>query len=189
MKLPRGVLQRQRVVADLATPLSNALDAELTGYARLESQDALLLAADGVGVLTFDAGVPAVAYHTGTDAGGPAALADLAVAGPYRIELFELEQAALEQVHEAGDLRVPPGMPAERLAGDPDLADRTRAAAPARAVGTDEGVPGADEPGAVEAFLDDEAKIAAIRERARDEAQRRAAEWGFEDVSRGDAGR
>lgn len=61
MKLPRGRLQRRRVVSDVATPLANALDAELTGYARLESQDALLLSADGVGVLTFEAGIPVVA--------------------------------------------------------------------------------------------------------------------------------
>ena len=32
-------------------------------------------------------------------------------------------------------------------------------------------------PGAVEAFLEDEEKIDAIKERAREEAQRRAAEW------------
>jgi len=183
MKLPRGRLQRQRVVEDLATPLSNALDADLTGYARLESQDALLLSADGVGVLTFDGGVPIVAYHTGTDVGGPAALADLAVAGPYRIELFELEADALATVHEAADLRVPPGMPAERLAGDPELADRTRAAAPERADRETEAAQDRDEPGAVEAFLDDEAKIAAIRERAREEAERRAAEWGLDEIA------
>lgn len=181
MKLPRGRLQRQRVVSDLATPLASALDAELTGYARLESQDALLLAADGVGVLTFDRGVPVVAYHTGTDSGGPAALADLAVAGPYRLELYELDGAVLGEIHGADDLTVPPGMPAERLAGDPGLADRTRSVAPAdRLVDPSSAASGERQPGAVEAFLDDEEKIAKIRERAREEAERRAKEWGFE---------
>lgn len=176
MKLPRGRLQRRRVVSDVATPLANALDAELTGYARLESQDALLLSADGVGVLTFEAGIPVVAYHTGTDAGGPAALADIAVSGPYRIELFELDAETLEDVHAAEDLTVPPGMPARRLAGDPALAERTRERAPA-AARTREADSTTDAPGAVEAFLADQAKIEAIQQRAREEAERRAVEW------------
>jgi hypothetical protein len=170
MKLPRGRLVRRRVVTDPATPLVDALDTELTGYARLESQDRLLLDGEGVGVLTFEAGVPVVAYHTGTDAGGSAALADIAVAGPYRVELFELDADVLAEVHDAGDLRVPPDAPAERLAGDPDLAARTREAAPDRRVGE-------SGPGAVVAFLEDEEKVEAIRERAREEAERRAAEW------------
>lgn len=179
MKLPRGRLQRRRVVDDLGTPLANALDAELTGYATLESRDALLLSAEGLGVVTFEAGVPVVAYHTGTDEGGPRALAAVAGGGPYRLELFELDAADLEPIHEAGDLLVPPGMPAARLAGDPDLADRTRRAAPdgrATAVPDPETD---DQPGAVEAFLADEDKIEAIRERARAEAERRAEEWGL----------
>jgi hypothetical protein len=180
MKLPRGRLQRRRVVSDLATPLRHALEDRLTGYCRLESQDALLLSADGVGVVTFDAGVPAAAYHTGTDAGGADALADIAVAGPYRIELFELDDGALDAVHGAEDLAVLPTMPARRLAGDPDLADRTAALA------TDEGAVhrnAHDETAtydAVEAFLADEAKIEAIRDRAREEARQRASEWGFD---------
>lgn len=176
MKLPRGRLQRRRVVSDVATPLANALDAELTGYARLESQDALLLSADGVGVLTFEAGIPVVAYHTGTDAGGPAALADIAVSGPYRIELFELDAETLADVHAAEELTVPPGMPARRLAGDPALAERTRERSPAAASAREaESTTGT--PGAVEAFLADEAKIEAIQQRAREEAERRAVEW------------
>jgi hypothetical protein len=180
MKLPRGRLERRRVVDDLATPLANALEAALTGYCRLESQDELLLAADGVGVLTFEEGVPMAAYHTGTDTGGPAALADIAASGPYRIERFALPAEALREVHAAADLTVPPAMPARRLAGNGALADRTEARAPAGALERDEGGRDPDEPGAVEAFLADEAKIEAIQERAREEAERRAAEWGFE---------
>jgi len=75
-------------------------------------------------------------------------------------------------------------MPAERLAGDPDLAARTRERAPDERVtdgkpespATDEGMD------AVEAFLEDEGKIEAIREQARTEARERAQEWGLTDV-------
>lgn len=179
MKLPRGRLQRRRVVDDLGTALEDALDAELTGYARLESRDALLLSADGAGVVTFEAGVPVVAYHTGTDAGGPPALADVAGGAPYRLELFELDAEALAPVHDVTEFLVPPGMAAERLAGDPALADRTRAAAPAERSRAVPDRRDSDQPGPVEAFLADEAKIEAIRERARREAERRADDWGF----------
>jgi hypothetical protein len=199
MRLPEGRLLRSRVVEDPRTVLVDALDRELTGYAVFEPQDALLLDERGRGVLTFRAGVPVVAYHTGTDRSGPPALADLAAAGPYRIELFALAPAALTAVHDRTSFRVPPGMAAERLAGDPALADRTRDAAPpdrlsgaGSADGAADGSPAGDEagddpderqPGAVEAFLDDEAKIEAIREQAREEAAERAESWGFDDVA------
>ena len=180
MRLPRGTLLRSRVVADPATALATALDRELTGYAVFEPQDALLLDAEGKGVLTFEAGVPVLAYHTGTDRGGPNALADLAVPGPYRAELYELAGDALDEAHETAELRVPPAMAADRLAGDPELAERTRRAAPPeRRGGSDEA--GEEPLSAVEAFLDDEEKISAIRERAREEARERAAEWGLDD--------
>jgi hypothetical protein len=68
-------------------------------------------------------------------------------------------------------------MPAERLAGDPQLAAKTRDRAPDRP--TTE--PNTSPTSAVEAFLEDEEKIAAIRERARAEAERRAEEWGLDD--------
>ncbi len=176
MRLPRGRLVRQRVVADAATPLSAALDTGLTGYARLESQDSLLLDGDGAGVVTFESGIPAAAYHTGTDSTGINALDDIAVAGPHRLELYELDADRLASVNEMPELAIPPGMPAERLAGDPALADRTREAAPAeRMCDTDEESTTA----AVEAFLEDDDRIESIRERAREEAKRRAEEWNF----------
>lgn len=178
MKLPRGRLVRRRVVSDLGTPLSSVLDSGLTGYARLESQDALLLDADGVGVLTFENGVPMVAYHTGTDTEGPDALADIAVAGPYRLELFELDLDVLSKVHETEELLVPPELPAEQLAGDSDLVERTREAAPEERL-----TPSREDhhiSSAVESFLDDESRVTTIRERARDQAKLRADEWGFE---------
>lgn len=178
MKLPRGRLRRRRVVTDLATPLSSALEDELTGYVRLESQDVLLLDTDGVGVLTFERGVPVLAYHTGTDRGGPDALADLAVAGPYRIELYELDRDALADAHGDSALRIEPGLPAERLAGDADLARRTRECAPPEWVGSHDESTG--ELDALEAFLEDEDRISSIREAARREARTRATDWGFD---------
>jgi hypothetical protein len=177
MNLPRGRLVRQRVISDAGTALGTALDSELTGYARLESQDVLLLDGDGAGVLTFVEGIPVVAYHTGTDRGGPEALDDIAMAGPYRLELYELEVRALETVHGASELTVPAGMPAERLAADPGLANRTREAAPPERVGEPAGESGVDAPHAIEAFLENDDRIESIRERARREAKQRAAEW------------
>lgn len=179
MKLPRGRLQRRRIVADVGTVLANALDAHHTGYAALTSQNALLRSVGGAGVLLFEEGIPIVAYHTGTDRGGPAALADIAGGRPYRLALFELDATILSAFEEATALRVPPDMPADRLAGDPDLAARTRSSASAaqRRLAPDPGT--ADQSGAVEAFLADEAKIEAIRDRARRDAERRAEEWGF----------
>lgn len=175
MKLPRGRLVRKRVCEDPGTVLERVFETELTGYARLEPPEALLLEGDGVGVLTFEEGIPHVAYHTGSDRGGPPALGDLATGGPYGLELFELRAEVLSELHVAEDLLVPPGLPADRLAGDPDLAERTRRRAPDRA-----GLTATASLDPVEAFLEDEDKIAAIQERAREEAERRAAEWGFD---------
>lgn len=174
LRLPRGDLVRSRVVSEPATALAAALDRQLTGYAVLEPQDTLLLDGDAAGVLTFEDGVPVLAYHTGTDRGGPAALADLAEPGPYRADVYALDHEDLREIHDTPELAVPPGMPAERLGGDPDLADRTRDAAPAARLGDSDGDP-------VASFLDDEEKIRAIQQQAREEAERRAEEWGLDD--------
>ena len=177
--LPEGQLVRSRVESDPAVPLAAALDRRLTGYAVFEPQDALLLDDDGSGVVTFEDGVPRSATHTGTGAGGPDALADLAAPGPYDVELRELRSDALAALDRSGR-RVSPGLVADRLAGDPDLAERTRAAAPD--AWTDDADSGGESGSldAVEAFLDDEGKIDAIRDRAREEAKERAAEWGLD---------
>jgi hypothetical protein len=173
-----GTLVRSRVEPDAAAPLDTALDRELTGYAVLEPQDALLLDGDGVGVLAFEDGVPRLAYHTGTGRGGSEALADLAAPGPLDVELRELPAAELPEGD--GDIRVPPDMPADRLAGDPQLAERTREVAPAEWLeGSEEGSE-SDSLDAVEAFLEDEEKIDAIRDRAREEAKERAEQWGLD---------
>ncbi|QLD86092.1 hypothetical protein HWV23_10250 [Natronomonas halophila] len=173
--IPEGDLLRSRVVTDLAPALEDVLDRRLDGYAVLAPRDALL-GADGTdadrGVLTFESGVPTLAYHAGTDRGGPAALADIGP-GPYRLELYALDATHLGVAHETEGLRVPPGMAAERLAGDGALADRVRKA-------TDEDDAEAD--GALDAFLDNEAAIEDIRESARSEAAARAEDWGFEDA-------
>lgn len=174
--IPEGELLRSRVVTDLAPALEDALDRRLDGYAVLAPRDVLLDDADDRGVLTFDGGVPALAYHAGTDRGGPPALADVG-AGPYRVELYAVDAAALDVPHAAAELRVPAGMPAERLAGDASLAERTRAVA-----STDCTAERDDDGGALEAFLEDEAAVAEIRESARVEAERRAEEWGFGDA-------
>ncbi|WP_101295557.1 hypothetical protein [Halegenticoccus soli] len=174
MNLPRGDLIRSRVVRDPGVALEAALDAELTGYVVLEPQDALLLGGETRGVLTFEDGVPVLAYDAASDRGGPDALADLALSGPYRADLYELPGGALAEAHDTPELRVPPRMPAEELADAADLAARTRAAAPA-----ERAVEDAAHASAVEAFLADEERIAALRERAREEARTRAEEWGL----------
>jgi hypothetical protein len=174
--LPEGDLLRSRVVTDLAPALEDALDRRLDGYAVLAPRDALLGSggadADDRGVLTFEAGVPTLAYHVGTDRGGPAALADIGP-GPYRLELYALDATHLEVPHATESLRIPPGLAAERLAGDGALAERVRQTAD----GDD-----AEADGALEAFLENEAAIEDIRESARSEAAARAADWGFEDA-------
>ena len=190
LTIPRGTLLRSRVVSDVGTTLSRALDRGLTGYATLVPQETLLLSGDARGVLTFDDGVPVLAYNTVTDSGGPDALAELAVPGPYRVELYAVDATGLAAAHEEGALRVAPDAAATELADDAALAERTRDAAP------DERLQAADdEDDAVAAFLADEERIDAIREQARSEARDRAAEWGLDDAlsgsndqNQGDAG-
>ena len=173
MRLPRGDPVYARVVDGPGAALAEALDRSLTGYALLEPQDALLFDDGDRGVLTFEDGVPVLAYHAGTDRGGPPALADVATHGPVRVELFATAADALTRAHDADPLRVPPGRPAEQLADDPALADRTRERAPEDRVGT------AADP--VAEFLADDDALAAIQDQAREEARERAAEWGLDD--------
>ncbi|QCJ47399.1 MULTISPECIES: hypothetical protein [Haloprofundus] len=174
--IPRGDLVRSRVVTDAGEALSAALARELTGYLVLEPQDALLLGGETRGVLTLEAGVPALAYSAETDRGGTDALVELAVPGPFRVDAFELPASALAEAHETDELRVPPGSPAETLADAPDLAARTRDAAPDEWLRRSE-----SGSSAVEAFLEDEAKLDAIRQQARAEAEARAEQWGLAD--------
>lgn len=166
-----------RVVDDAAAALSLALDRELTGHAVFTPQDALLLDDGGEGVVAFTDGVPTHVRHTGTDRGGDAALADLATTGPLRVECYAGDDG---DVARTAQYAVAPGTPAERLAGDDDLADRTRDAA--RAAGIADADASAGDLDAVEAFLADEQKVEAIRDRAREEARERAEEWGFDDL-------
>jgi len=178
LRIPRGDLLRSRVVSDVGTTLARALDRELTGYATLVPQETLLLEGDARGVVTFADGVPVLAYNTVSDSGGPDALAELAVPGPYRVELYAVADGALETAHGEEALRVAPGAAATELADDQTLADRTRDAAPEERLDA-----GSDDDGdAVAAFLEDDERIEAIREQARSEAAERASEWGLDDA-------
>ena len=170
-RLPAGRLVRSRVVDDPGTVLAEALDRGLTGYATLEPQGTLLADEGGCGVLVFEAGVPRLAYHPRTG-GGEAALPAMAGPGPCRVEVREAPASALPALDAPGP-SVDPGSPAERLAAAPDLAARTRRRAP-----------DGDGRSAVEAFLEDEAAIEAVREEARAEAERHAEEWGLEGALR-----
>ncbi|VTT87472.1 hypothetical protein DM2_806 [Halorubrum sp. DM2] len=177
LTIPRGTLLRSRVVSDVGTTLSRALDRELTGYATLVPQETLLLSGEARGVITFEDGVPVLAYNTVTDSGGPDALAELAVPGPYRVELYAVGDEGLAAAHEEDALRVAPDAAATEVADDADLAERTREAAPDDRLRDD-----ADDDDAVAAFLADDDRIEAIREQARSEARDRAAEWGLDDA-------
>lgn len=160
-----GRLAFSKTVTDLTIPLRTALDADHTGYAAVEPQQTLLLDATDRLTLWFDDGVPTHARHSDGRTGG-AALASLADAAPYRVELQEAELSP------PADAAVAPDAPADHLAGDPSLAERTREAAPDEAADAS----GLD---AVEAFLADGDAIADIQSRARAEAERRADEWDF----------
>lgn len=175
MRLPRGTLLRSRVVGDPATPLADAFERSLNGYGVFVPQQTLLLDDTARGVITFENGVPVVAYHTGTERGGPDAIADLAVPGPYRIELYRLPDDALAPIHESAELRVPPDLPARRLGGDDDLAARIRASVPDDVPVTS--TSGGDDP--LSSFLDDDQAIADLRACARAEARDRAERWGL----------
>lgn len=184
LRIPRGTLLRSRVVSDVATTLSRALDRGLTGYATLVPQETLLLEGDARGVLTFADGVPVLAYNTVSDSGGPDALAEIAVPGPYRVELYAVDGDGLDAAHEEDALRVAPGAAATELADDPSLADRTRERAPDERLAD----PEADDADAVAAFLADDDRIEAIREQAREEAAERADEWGLDAALADDSG-
>lgn len=170
--IPDGDLLRSRVVTDLSPALEDVFERKLDGYARLSPRDMLLASEEESGIITFENGVSTVVYHAGTDRGGPPAIDDIG-SPPYQFELYALDADALEFPHRVETLSVAPGTVAERLAGDPDLASRIRTRAT-----EDE----RDDPDSVEAFLEDETAVNAIRQSARENALERADEWGFEDA-------
>jgi len=175
--IPEGELLRSRVVTSLSAALKDVLDRRLDGYALLSPRDSILGSGEEArGVITFEAGVPTLAYHAGTDRGGPPAVADIGPP-PYQFELYAVDGDELELPHRAETLRVPPGSVAERLAGDPDLAERIRA------VAEDRDSPGSEgDIDALEAFLEDGAAVEEIRRTARENARDRAEEWGFSEA-------
>ncbi|QLG60437.1 hypothetical protein [Halorarum salinum] len=187
ISIPEGDLLSARVVDDVGDPLRDAFDRDLTGYLELEPPSTLLLDGAEHGVLTVADGVPVLAYELDADATGPAALAALAGSEPIRVSTYRLPPDALSTAHGCDALRVAPGAPARELAADHDLAERSRERAPdgRRDAGT--------EHDALAAFLADEERVDAIKREAREEAKRRAAEWGLGDEladhSRSDATR
>ncbi len=94
------------------------------------------------------------ALHSGQDEGGPPALTAFG-GDPCRTDCHELARWALSAVNGAAEPWILPGLPAERLAGDPSLAERTREQAPS-------GRLEADAMGAIEAFLKGEERIERI---------------------------
>jgi hypothetical protein len=171
--IPEGRLCRSRTDADVGETLAGVLDRELTGYVVFEPQGSILRGDDDRAVLTFEDGVPVLAYHAPSDAGGTDALAALS-GGVFHAESYELPADALAAAHRVDALRVPPTAPADRLAGDDGLIERTRKAAPDDRLRADDAT-------AVVEFLSDPDRIEAIRAEARAEAEERAAEWGLTD--------
>jgi len=178
MKLPHGEVVAARVADDHGVALRTAHEERLTGYLVLEPSATLLLDEDGAGVLTLAEGVPVLASHSGTERGGADALADLAGPGPVKVQRRAVDASALECVHDADGadaLAVAPGEPARVLTGDRELAAAARERAPPDHPGRD----ATADP--LESFLADDDRIASLREDAREEAKRRADEWGFAD--------
>ncbi|MFB6114632.1 MAG: hypothetical protein ABEJ58_11090 [Halodesulfurarchaeum sp.] len=178
MTLPDGKSCFDRVVMNVDVPLEFALEREFSGYGVVVPQAGLLGDPDGSGLIEFENGVPVGVRHTGSGRTGGEALADLAGTGPYRVRLVAAD--SVDALEPTGSIS--PAAPAVRLAGDEELGRRTREKA---------GYPAehepADELDAVAAFLADEEKIQAIRDRAAAEARRRASEWGFETVESAEA--
>jgi hypothetical protein len=163
-------------VDDPGEVLETVLDEELTGYVVFEPQDALLLGEATRGVVTFEDGIPVLAYDTERERGGRDGLDGFAVTGPNRVDVHAVAADALATAHETDEFRVSPGDPARVLAGDDRLADRTADAAPASRRNE------ARDQSAVEAFLADAEAIEEIRSEAREEARARATEWGLDGV-------
>lgn len=175
MQITEGQLERSQMVTDYGQVLSDLLDDELTGYSRIESGDSVVFETDGAGILTFESGVPVAAYHTADGMTGEAALEELSKIGPFYIEVYTVEATVLSSVHETAAVRVPPERPAEQLAGDPALAERTRAAA-----SSDQLSRGRETDGeALLAFLNDEDRIEEIRQEAKEQAKQRAEQWNL----------
>ncbi|MFB6078359.1 MAG: hypothetical protein ABEJ80_05225 [Halarchaeum sp.] len=162
-----GELVFSRVVTDLGDALAHALDASLSGYAVVAPADALLLGEGGETLVGFDAGVPTHVRGAAGDV-GPPAVGALARAGPHRVRLYAGGTPSF-----APEAAVPPDALAERAAGDPTLAERSRERAPE----------GPEEAGldAVEAFLADEERVEAVREAAREDALAAASDLGLAD--------
>lgn len=172
--MSRDRILLSKVVSDLEAVLEHALETDVTGYATVEPQDALLLDAEGEGVLAFEDGVPVAARHTETGRTGREALAELSIPGPCRVELYECDEGV--PIADHAGAAIPPALPAELLATDSDLVNRTRS------VATDQQAGRQTDADALASFLNDEERVEAIQREARREAAARAQEWGLEDA-------
>ncbi len=171
-----GRLLQSRVIDEFETILETVLQEQITGYVRVEPGKTLILDAEERGVITFTDGIPMAAYHAGVDVAGDQALSKLSTLGPFRVELYAVSESRLTAIHNDHSLLVPPGRPAERLAGDPQLAERTRAMAPEQRLEQAR----QESEDALTAFLEDQSRIKELREQAQTEAKRRAKQWGLD---------
>ena len=110
--IPEGRLCRSRTDADVGETLAGVLDRELTGYVVFEPQGSILRGGDERAVLTFEEGVPVLAYHAPSDTGGTDALGALS-GGLFHAESYELPADALADAHrvDAPRPRRPTGWP------------------------------------------------------------------------------
>lgn len=175
LDLPDGELAFSRVVPDATAALTAALDRRHTGYAVFTPSDTLVLDDGTHAILGFEQGIPTHALTR--ENRGAGALAAAATPGPLRVTMHECDAPLT-----APDARITPETPARRLAGDDELASRTLDAAPdASATEMPRARPAAgDDLDVVDAFLADEDAIARLKEQAREEARRRAREWGLD---------
>lgn len=178
LTIPRGRLLRSRCVPDIRAVLLAAFERELTGYTIVEPTESPLCDEQGTIVFTFESGLPLCVYHTESGRGGQRVLSEIAAVGPYRLDLYALSAEGLRPLCKRRDLRVPPAMPAERLVGDQELAERVN-----RRWSERETICAIEEGATTEhvgAFLDDAEGIEAIKEAARAQAERKATEWDLE---------
>lgn len=180
LSIPRGRLLRSQCVPDIRAVLIAAFERELTGYTIVEPTEPPLRDEQGTVVFTYEHGLPLCVYHTESGRGGQRVLSELAAIGPYRLDLYALSTDQVRPLCERTELRVPPVLPAERLCGDPELADRVN-----RRLSESETIGAIEEHETTEgvaAFLDDAAGIEAIKNAARAQAERKATEWDLDSL-------
>ncbi|GGL63399.1 hypothetical protein [Halocalculus aciditolerans] len=181
-----------RVLDDPGVCLDRALADAFTGVAAFEARAALVGDASDTYDLAFEDGVPTRAAARDADAAGPPVLSRLAEAAPCRVELRADATRSFRSDATVDPPAVARALDRDRLVdqypaspeSDPETgpdADESSPDPDAVNVGeTAAGAEPAESVDALEAFLADEERVDALRERAREEAVERADEWGFE---------